>query len=107
MSMHPIEHIFYFSGLLLHFVIPSHPIHFIFTSLHTGITPPHGHTGFEGPLLRGLLPAGDYIHYLHHKHVSSNFGTPTLPWDKWLGRFYDGTGKYPYTVNWTKKKKTA
>ena len=29
-SMHPIEHILYFSAVLIHFIIPSHPLHVFF-----------------------------------------------------------------------------
>ncbi len=105
LSMHPVEHLLYFSVLLIHFVIPSHPIHFFYNAQLTALTPAGGHDGFEGPLMRGLFPAGDYFHYLHHKHVSCNFGTGTVPLDRWLGRFYNGEGKYPYTLNWAQKKR--
>ena len=94
LSMHPLEHVVYFSQLLIHFVIPAHPIHFLFNSQISGLSPSKGHIGFEGPLFNGLWPTGDYFHYLHHKHVSCNYGTPTIPWDRWLGRHYDGNGKY-------------
>ncbi|RKX89234.1 MAG: hypothetical protein DRP70_04425 [Spirochaetes bacterium] len=39
-------------------------------------------------------PVGNYFHYLHHRYVSCNFGRGTIPWDKWLGLFYDGEGVY-------------
>ena len=102
MSMHPVEHLLYFSVLLIHFVVPSHPIHFFYTAQLTALGPAQGHTGFEGPLFGGRWPAGDYFHYLHHKHVSCNFGIGFIPWDKWLGRYYDGNGPYH-----TKKQKSA
>jgi sterol desaturase/sphingolipid hydroxylase (fatty acid hydroxylase superfamily) len=97
LSMHPVEHLLYFSVLLIHFVVPSHPIHFFFNSQLTALTPAGGHDGFEGPLFRGIFPVGDYFHYLHHRFVSCNFGTATVPWDRWLGRFYNGEG--PYRTN--------
>lgn len=93
MAMHPVEHVLYFSVVLIHFVVPSHPMHFFFNSQHTALTPAAGHTGFEGPLLGGLLPNSDYFHYLHHKHVACNFGGATIPWDKWFGIYYNGEGK--------------
>jgi sterol desaturase/sphingolipid hydroxylase (fatty acid hydroxylase superfamily) len=99
MSMHPLEHLLYFSNLFIHLIVPSHPIHFIMDAQHTALTPAGGHTGFEGPFLKGLYPVGSYFHYLHHKHVSSNFGTEMVPWDKILGRFYNGEGKYPFRFN--------
>jgi sterol desaturase/sphingolipid hydroxylase (fatty acid hydroxylase superfamily) len=94
LSMHPVEHLLYFSVLLIHFVVPSHPIHFFYDSQLTALTPATGHDGFEGPLLGGLFPAGDYFHYLHHRFVSCNFGTATVPWDRWLGNYYNGEGPY-------------
>jgi sterol desaturase/sphingolipid hydroxylase (fatty acid hydroxylase superfamily) len=93
MSMHPVEHILYLSVVAIHFVVPSHPIHFLINAQLTALTPAAGHAGFEAPLF-GFWPASDYFHYLHHKHVSCNYGVPIVPWDKWLGRFYDGEGKY-------------
>jgi sterol desaturase/sphingolipid hydroxylase (fatty acid hydroxylase superfamily) len=94
LSMHPVEHLLYFSVVLIHFVVPSHPIHFFYNSQLTALTPAGGHDGFEGPLLKGIFPIGDYFHYLHHRFVSCNFGTSTVPWDRWLGRFYNGEGTY-------------
>lgn len=94
MSMHPVEHLLYISCAAIHFVVPSHPIHFLFNTQHAALTPAQGHTGYHGPLFKGVWPAGDYFHYLHHKYVSCNFGIANIPWDKWLGRYYDGEGPY-------------
>jgi len=96
MAMHPLEHILYLSVVLVHFIVPSHPVHFFFNSQLTALTPANGHTGFEGPLFKGWLPSGSYFHYLHHRYVSCNFGETTVPLDRWFGRFYDGTGKYEF-----------
>ena len=94
MAMSPLEHILYFSHFLIFFIVPVHPIHYVFSGQLAGLTPAKGHTGFEPPLFKGLMPTGDYFHYLHHKYVSVNFGTPTVPWDRWLGKYYDGTTPY-------------
>lgn len=94
MSMHPIEHLLYFSGTLIHFIIPSHPVHFLFHTAHLAIAPASGHTGFEGPLFGNKLPVGSYHHYLHHKHFNCNYGSYILPMDKWFGGFFDGRGKF-------------
>ena len=96
LAMHPVETILYFSVVLIHFVVPSHPVHFFFNSMTTALSPANGHHGFEGPLFGGKLITGSYFHYLHHRYVSCNFGETTVPLDKWFGRFYDGTG--PYTT---------
>ena len=101
LSMHPIEHLLYFSGLLIFFVIPSHPVHFFFFSAHLGLVPLSAHTGFEGPLFKGKLPIGSYFHYLHHRNVNCNFGNDVVPMDRWFGNFYDGTGTFTF-----RRKKT-
>lgn len=90
MAMHPVEHLLYFSVVLIHWVVPSHPIHFLFNAQHTALTPAAGHHGFEGPLFGGLVPTGSYFHYLHHRYFLCNFGESTLPLDKWFGTFHDG-----------------
>jgi len=97
MSMHPIEHLIYFSSVLIHFVLPSNPVHFFFHTAHLALMPVNSHTGFEGPLFKGKLPVGSYSHYLHHKYVNCNFGGDFIPLDKWFGKFYDGTGKFKFT----------
>jgi len=94
LAMHPLEHLMYFSVAAVHFIVPSHPLHFLFTIQVTGLIPANDHTGFEPPLFKGRLHTGSYFHYLHHRYVSCNFGGSKIPWDRWLGRFYDGTGQY-------------
>ena len=92
--MHPVEHILYFSGVLIHFIIPSNPLHFFFHIQHLAIGPVNGHLGFESITYKGTPLASDYFHYLHHKYVNCNFGMDIVPLDKWLGVYYDGTGEY-------------
>jgi sterol desaturase/sphingolipid hydroxylase (fatty acid hydroxylase superfamily) len=87
LAMHPVEHILYFSVVLIHWVIPGHPIHFLFNAQHTALTPAAGHDGFEGPVLKGRLPGGSYFHYLHHRFFNCNYGEATLPLDRWFGTF--------------------
>ncbi len=89
MAMHPVEHLLYFSVVLIHFVFPSHPIHFLFNSQHAALTPAAGHHGFEGPILNGKLPTGSYFHYLHHRYFNCNYGEATLPLDRMFGTFRD------------------
>jgi sterol desaturase/sphingolipid hydroxylase (fatty acid hydroxylase superfamily) len=88
--MHPIEHVIYFSVVLIHFVMPSHPIHFLFNAQHTALTPSGGHHGYEGPIVNGLIPTGSYFHYLHHRYFECNYGEGTLPLDWLFGTFRDG-----------------
>lgn len=94
LAMHPVEHLLYFSGVLIHFVIPSNPVHFFFHTQHLAIGPVIGHLGFEGVQVRGKPLTSDYFHYLHHKYVTCNFGMDMLPMDRWFGVYYDGTGEY-------------
>jgi sterol desaturase/sphingolipid hydroxylase (fatty acid hydroxylase superfamily) len=94
LSMHPIEHLLYFSGVLIHWVIPSHPIHAIFHLQHAAITPAQSHSGFERVVLTDdfAVQTGDMFHNLHHKYFECNYGADgPLPLDKMFGTFHDGT----------------
>lgn len=93
LSMHPIEHVLYFSCVLIHFVVPSHPIHFILNLQHASFTPAQGHVGFETVKLtedKGL-PAGSYFHQLHHRYFECNYGEQDFPFDSWFGTAHDGS----------------
>ncbi len=93
LSMHPIEHLLYLSGVLIHWVIPSHPIHAIFHLMHASVSPALGHAGFHKLVTKGEegLIADNYFHYLHHRYFSVNFGHESVPLDKWFGSFHDGS----------------
>jgi sterol desaturase/sphingolipid hydroxylase (fatty acid hydroxylase superfamily) len=93
LAMHPVEHLLYFSGVLIHWIVPSHPIHALFQLVHAGLSPAPGHTGFDKVVL-GESKAVDthcYAHYLHHKFFECNYADGSLPLDKWFGSFHDGT----------------
>lgn len=79
LSMHPIEHLFYFSCTLIPMIIPQHPIHFLFNKVHAEISPVAGHDGYDIP------GGGSMFHYLHHAHFECNYGTPLVPLDKLFG----------------------
>ena len=93
LSMHPIEHLLYFSGVLLHWIIPSHPLHAIFHLVHTGLSPAAGHAGFYKFELgdKHVMSNGGYFHYLHHRYFDCNYGNEGVPLDKWFGSFHDGS----------------
>jgi len=100
MSMHPIEHLVYLSGILLHWIIPSHPIHAMAHIFHAVMTPAPGHTGFNEFVIRSgseskkertLTVRGSYVHWLHHRHFTVNFGSEVVPLDKLFGSWHDGT----------------
>jgi sterol desaturase/sphingolipid hydroxylase (fatty acid hydroxylase superfamily) len=93
MTMHPIEHLIYLSGVLLHWLIPSNPSHAIFHLLHAGVSPALGHAGFHKLVTkdeRGLM-SDNYFHYLHHRFFTVNYGVESVPLDKWFGSFHDGS----------------
>lgn len=90
LAMHPVEHILYFSVVLIHWIVPSHPLHFLFNSQHTALTPAPSHSGFEGKVFK-YLSFGSYFHYLHHRLFECNYGESTIPMDKWFGIFEDGS----------------
>ncbi len=92
-SMHPIEHVLYFSTLLIHFVVGSHPLHFLFHLFFQSVGAAATHTGFEGLKLRGKnrMDLGTFFHQLHHKHFKCNYGNIESPWDRWFGSYHDGT----------------
>jgi len=95
MSMHPVEHVLYFSGILLHWVLLSHPLHAIFHAQQTGLAPALGHVGFHKLLTKreNVYGIGQrYFHYLHHRYFECNYGGDgTVPLDKWFGSWHDGT----------------
>jgi sterol desaturase/sphingolipid hydroxylase (fatty acid hydroxylase superfamily) len=94
MSMHPIEHILYFSGILIHWIIPSHPLVAMYHVFHAGLAPTPGHTGYEKMTFKNgvSVPTGDYMHYIHHKYFECNYsGGNTSFLDKLMGTFHDGS----------------
>jgi sterol desaturase/sphingolipid hydroxylase (fatty acid hydroxylase superfamily) len=93
LSMHPLEHLIYFSGVLLHWVIPSHPLHAMFHLMHAGLAPAPGHTGFDKIEVGGTraLDTSGPAHYLHHKYFEVNYSDGMIPFDKWFGSFHDGS----------------
>jgi lathosterol oxidase len=93
MSMHPVESFGYMSALLLHFVIPTHPLFVLLHFYTKAMGPSFSHAGFEKVLLKDEkgIDAGDFHHQLHHRFFECNYGTLEMPWDKWFGSFHDGT----------------
>jgi len=93
LSMHPVEHLLYFSGFAIYFVLPAHPLHFVNMSLLAGLSPAQGHTGFDRVQTGGggSIDTSYYAHYLHHRYFEVNYADGTIPIDKWFGTFHDGT----------------
>ncbi|RYG89188.1 sterol desaturase family protein [Loktanella sp. IMCC34160] len=93
MSMHPIEHLFYFSSVLIHLIVPSDPIHVIFHLYNLALNPAVSHSGFEKLFVkeRSRMALGDFFHQLHHRYFECNYGTAEVPWDVVFGSFHNGT----------------
>lgn len=93
MAMHPVEHLLYFSCMLIHLVVPSHPLHMLFNGIQTGLGPGLSHSGFDEIMLgdEKALKNDRYMHYLHHRYHNVNFGESNVPLDKWFGSLHDGT----------------
>ncbi|MEQ8654558.1 MAG: sterol desaturase family protein [Kiloniellales bacterium] len=94
-SMHPIEHLLYFSSVLIHFVVPSHPVHVLFHFYLEGLNPAFSHSGYGGLVLAGKkrMATGDFFHQLHHRYFRCNFGTAEVPLDRLFGSFHDGSAE--------------
>ncbi len=106
MSMHPVEHLLYLTTLLIHFVVPSHPIHLIFHVIYQGPGAAMTHTGYEDMLIRDKrrLALGTFYHQLHHRYYECNYGNQEMPWDRWFGTFHDGSDAATATTRARKKR---
>lgn len=93
LSMHPVEHLLYFTCVLIHWVVPSHPILILHNLFGASFGAVWGHTGFAKLVIDGKrrIDASSYMHYLHHRYFEVNYGDGALPVDKFLGTWHDGT----------------
>ena len=95
LAMHPLEHLLYFTGVFLHWIIPSHPVHAMMHLVHAGLSPAAGHSGFDEVELKAgktVLPNHNLFHYLHHRYFECNYGGDgSVPIDRWFGSFHDGS----------------
>ena len=93
LSMHPIETLLFFSSVLIHLVIASHPLHILFHLSHQGLTAATSHTGFEAFKAgdKRFVALGRFHHQIHHRYFDCNYGNLEMPWDKLFGSFHDGT----------------
>ena len=92
-SMHPVEHLLYFTSPAIHLILPSDPIHILFHFYLQALAPCFSHSGYE-KLVAKLAPnmaLGDFFHQLHHRYFECNYGTIEVPWDVWFGSFHNGT----------------
>ena len=93
LSMHPIEHLLYFSSILIHWVVAAHPIHILFHMQSQALTASTSHTGYECLLVndKKQVALGTFHHQMHHRYFECNYGNLEMPLDKWFGSHHDGT----------------
>ena len=91
-SMHPIEHLLYFSVFILVWFVPVHPVVIVLLSLYMSLGPAPSHSGFNFVEIGGKrFFTGDWFHQLHHQYFNFNFGNTTSPLDKLFGSWHDGS----------------
>ncbi len=93
LSMHPGEHLIYWSGTLLHLIIPSHPLLLLYHFQLSATGAIVGHIGFDKveTAEHSAITTHAFAHYLHHKYFEVNYADGALPFDKWMGTWHDGT----------------
>ena len=105
--MHPVELLLYFSDVLIHLVLPSHPMLMLYHLQVTGTGAVVGHIGFD------KIEVGDtaadshaYAHSLHHKHFEVNYADGLMPFDRIFGSWHDGTpaGEAQMDARYQRKK---
>jgi sterol desaturase/sphingolipid hydroxylase (fatty acid hydroxylase superfamily) len=109
LSMHPIEHLLYWSDSLIHLVLPSHPLLLLYNLQITGTGAVVGHVGFEKIEVGEDSAIGThaYVHYLHHKYFEVNYADGTTALDKLFGTWHDGTKEGEALMQARYEKKVA
>ena len=95
LSMHPLEHLAYFSVALIHIILPSNPILAIYQLHYSGFGAVVGHVGFDRVEMGDdkAVSTHAFAHYLHHKYFEVNYADGLIPFDKWFGTWHDGTSE--------------
>lgn len=95
LSMHPLEHLIYLSTVLIHFVVPAHPLLIVFHLQYFTLSAATTHCGYEGITAGGrlILPLGTFHHQMHHRYFECNYGGLEIPLDRWTGNFHDGSAE--------------
>ena len=77
LAMHPIEHVIYYTTMLVHWVVASHPIHMIMNGQRATFGAILGHGGFDEIVLKDgvtVTSSASYYHSLHHRYFECNYG---------------------------------
>lgn len=95
LSMHPVEHLLYWSDILIHLILPSHPLLVLYHLQVTGTGAVIGHVGFDKVEAGAdrTIDTHAYAHHLHHKYFEVNYADGLLPFDRWFGTWHDGTAE--------------
>lgn len=99
LAMHPVEHLLYYSSVLIHLVIPANPLIITHHLLSLNLGAGADHTGFAKFTRKGAEPGqglglSSYAHYLHHRYHEVNYGNQgAVPLDKWAGYWHDGSAE--------------
>lgn len=95
LSMHPVEHLLYWSSALVHLILPSHPWLALYQLHFAGFGAVVGHIGFDRIVVgkQGGIETHAYAHYLHHKHFEVNYSDATIPLDRLFGTWHDGSAE--------------
>jgi len=92
LSMHPVEHLLYWSDSLIHLILPSHPLLFLYGLQVTGTGAVVGHVGFDKiEVGESGVDSHAYAHYLHHKYFEVNYADGATALDKLFGTWHDGS----------------
>lgn len=83
LSMHPVEHFFYYTCTLIPLFVTSHPIHFLYAKFHADIAPIGGHDGYADP------GGNADFHWLHHAKFECNYGVPLIDFDRLFGSWME------------------
>eukprot|EP01062_Namystynia_karyoxenos_P061794 TRINITY_DN5438_c0_g1_i1.p1 TRINITY_DN5438_c0_g1~~TRINITY_DN5438_c0_g1_i1.p1 ORF type:complete len:349 (+),score=104.31 TRINITY_DN5438_c0_g1_i1:88-1134(+) len=80
LSMHPVEHLVYYSSVYIVLLFRAHPLHFLYIKCHADVSTVGGHDGIGDP------SAGSDYHWLHHHKFEYNYGVPVpINFDKYFG----------------------
>tara|TARA_B110000438_G_C15763498_1_gene628427 strand:+ start:161 stop:1156 length:996 start_codon:yes stop_codon:yes gene_type:complete len=91
-SMHPVEHLLFFSMFFVWWLVPAHPVVIILTGFFKGLGPAVTHSGFDRVLVGGRqISAGDWFHDLHHRHFETNYGNLEAPFDWVMNTWHNGS----------------
>jgi len=82
LCMSPSEHLYYFSSIGPSLYWPrASPFLFLWNGMHLILSPGASHSGYEDHW------HSDQYHAAHHLYFECNYGTPSMPLDRWFGCF--------------------